>query len=260
MKKLRFPLLSILLILALVACTLPGSAGGDGPDLALTITAQALLLGQPGPPGSLDTATAEFTATTGPSSTPGATDTPAVPTVTVSVNTNCRAGPGLAYSLIGALTIGQNAQVVGKSSSAPNYWVINTPGGKGTCWLWAEYATVSGNTSGLQEYAIPPTPTPTVTLTPTLSAPHPVKNLAEDSKTCGITFGGNIVWDDNSDNEDGFNIYLDGTLHGTVAANVETYPIPAVIIPPGGVTLTLGVEAFNAAGKSATKEIMVTCP
>jgi uncharacterized protein YgiM (DUF1202 family) len=85
--------------------------------------------------------------------------------VTVSVNTNCRTGPGVIYDLVGGLLVGEEAVVVGKFTLT-NYWIINNPDSSGTCWLWGQYATVTGNTAGLPEYAQPPTPTPTFTPTP----------------------------------------------------------------------------------------------
>jgi hypothetical protein len=49
--------------------------------------------------------------------------------------------------------------VVGRGEFG-NYWIIKNPDGSGECWLWGNYATVTGPTDGLQEYASPATPTP----------------------------------------------------------------------------------------------------
>ena len=263
MQKKKITLLvSTLLILAISACNLPGG-NPELSGLELTVTAQAQLLEQA-------TATPEFTATPGSTSTPGATATPeftatsSIPTITVSVDTNCRLGPGLAYASVSILVVGKSAQVVGKNSSAPNYWVINNPTGSGTCWLWGEYATITGDTSGLQEYAVPPTPTPTITLTPTLASPKPAKDLSV-AKICipqvFPTFGftGNLTWKDQSDNEDGFNIYIMGGAPVVVPANTTSFPIPQLPLA-AGTPYTLGVESFNAAGKGTLKEISFTCP
>jgi hypothetical protein len=236
------------------------------PELALTITAQALLL-EPGAPSAQDTPLPVFTSTFEFTSTPAFTSTPSVPTATVSENTNCRTGPGTQYDLIGALLIGQSAEVVGKNS-ASNYWIIKNPGKSGTCWLWGQYATVSGNTSGLTEYAVPPTPTPlptsTPTATPTLAPPVAVANLTE-AKICiplvapTYQYTGNINWEDKSNNEKGFNIYLNGALFATIGPNLTTYAIPPLVFP-AGTPLKMGVEAYNDAGKSATKDITIICP
>lgn len=150
-------LLSVSLVVVIMACNLPSGATPT-PDLALTITALAQVTQTDTP--TLNTATLIFTGT------PAFTSTPTVPVVSVSVNTNCRTGPSTQYDRVGGLLVGQTAEVVGKNSST-NYWIIKNPGSSGTCWLWGQYATVSGNTANLPEYPIPPTPTPTITPTPT---------------------------------------------------------------------------------------------
>lgn len=147
------------LIGALLACNLPSGEATQTPtpDLALTLTALA---------GSTPTITATL-ATSTPifTSTPGFTSTPSVPQVSVSTNTNCRTGPSTQYDLIDGLFVGQTATVVGKNT-ATGYWVIQRLNGSGTCWLWGQFATASGNTAALPEYPVPPTPTPTKTPTP----------------------------------------------------------------------------------------------
>jgi uncharacterized protein YgiM (DUF1202 family) len=86
--------------------------------------------------------------------------------VSVSVNTNCRTGPGIVYDYLLALLVGEKAKVVGKYTSVtPTYWVIEK--GSITCWLYGQYATVEGDTSGLPEMVPPPSPTPAPTDTPT---------------------------------------------------------------------------------------------
>ena len=42
----------------------------------------------------------------------------------------------------------------------PNYWIVNNPDRPGECWLWGQYASVSGDTSSLPVRTPPPTPTP----------------------------------------------------------------------------------------------------
>ena len=259
LKKKPLLLLSVLLMIALTACNLPSGQSMEVSDLALTITAQALLLETGTPTLIQATSTPQFTATL------GFTSTPAVPTVTVSQNTNCRTGPGTQYDLVGGLLVGQSAEVVGKNS-ASNYWIIKTPGGSGTCWLWGQYATVSGNVAALQEYTIPPTPTPSATPTPT-STPTPpaaVTNLVA-AKVCiplpppNFQYTGNITWQDNSNNEKGFNVYFNGGLFGTVGPNITTHPIPPLVFPLG-MPITMSVEAFNDGGKSAKVDVVIICP
>jgi hypothetical protein len=272
----RRPFIFSLLVAFIVsACNLPsggGDSGEDVDDLALTVTAQALLL-QPGGGGQQPPAAPENTATPEFTATPGPTSTPSVPQVTVSVDTNCRTGPGVVYDLIGALLVGQVGTIVGKNTST-GYWIINNPGKTGTCWLYPQYATVSGNTANLQEYSIPPTPTPTrtptptatqtFTPTPTLAPPAAVDNVAV-AKVCIplvlpiYNYTGSLTWQDKSNNEDGFNIYFNGALFTTLPANTTSFPIPPLPFA-AGTPAKWGVEAFNAAGKAGLKDTTFFCP
>lgn len=160
-------------VFAAMACGLP-AAGPPTPDIAaiVTQTMQALQAagggaapegGQPAPPS----ATVAPLEPALPSETPTitSTPTPSVPMASVSVDTNCRVGPGKIYDYLGALLVGETTEVVARSSEG-NYWVVKNPDQPGgTCWLWGQYASISGDTSGLPVMTPPPTPTPTVNFT-----------------------------------------------------------------------------------------------
>ncbi len=245
-----FAALTVLLITAL-ACSLPGGQ--------VTQEVFATVPNQPGITpvlGVTETFTpiATFTITLTPTIT--STFTPSVPMVTVSQNTNCRTGPGTAYDLIGLLSVGESAEVVGRYQSGA-YWVIKNPNSSGTCWLWGNYATVGGNTAGLPEMTAPPTPTPGI--------PNPPKNL-EVSKVCvpvvpGVTYQLTAIlnWEEKASNEDGFRVYRNGVLIATLAPNIVTYTdlFPAA---PTGVVFTYSVESFNATGASVQKSVTAVCP
>lgn len=101
--------------------------------------------------------------------TPLFTSTPVVPQISVSVPTNCRNGPGKVYLQVGALLVGETAQVYGRDPTS-RYWYIPNPDSSSEfCWVWGEYATLTGNTAFLPFYTPPPTPTPTLTPTPTFT-------------------------------------------------------------------------------------------
>jgi uncharacterized protein YgiM (DUF1202 family) len=165
-------LFNILVITAL-ACNLPSaqptatpspvdSGGYVNVDATLTFVALTqAALGQNQPPTQPES-TATITMT--PTITP--TGTPSIPMVSVSLDTNCRTGPGVVYDYLTALLVGEKAEVVGKYTTvSPNYWIIKK--GSYTCWLWGKYATVEGDISKLPEMVPPPSPTPTSTNTPT---------------------------------------------------------------------------------------------
>ena len=114
------------------------------------------------PPTSTATFTPEpptLTPSATVSPTPVFTSTSAVPLISVSVATNCRTGPGKVYDRVGALLVGEVAEVIGRNPNG-NYWYIRNPRKDGFCWLWGEYATLTGNVAALPIFTPPPTPTP----------------------------------------------------------------------------------------------------
>ncbi len=273
----------------LSACNLPSVAvvpqgGEEDASILQTITAQALILEQAGwtaTPMAVQnqvvvvvTATADGAASATPEAAlpPPANAAPpsGAPTVTVSTATNCRTGPGQAYPSIFGLPVGQIAEVVGKNTST-NYWIIKIPNGAGTCWLWGQYATVTGDTSALPTVAIPPTPTPTITNTPkvtvtptptTALAPAAPSNASAVLLSCVTnnfiqTFTATFTWTDNSNNETGFNIYAnanfaDGSsvdqLLTSVGPNTTSYTVTATALSK--IPSVIKVEAFNNTGSS----------
>ncbi len=178
--------LTAALILGLSACNLQvvGPVSGDAVATALARTAIAQTSianavaatlgggaanGGAADPGGGVVAPLVPSDTPKPSLTPSLTPTlaPAAPMVSVSMDTNCRTGPGKVYDMTGSLLVGQSAEIVGREAGN-QYWVIRDPKNPGNiCWLWGYYATVTGDTSKLPVITPPPTPTPAFTDTPT---------------------------------------------------------------------------------------------
>ena len=167
---------ALILLVFASACNVPGvtTAGqvATNPPAAVPLDTQvaqmvaATMAAQTVPanvvaasPTSAPTNTPQFTFT--PSLTPTLTFTftATVPTVSVSVNTNCRNGPGEPYAILGVLMVGQTAEVVGQNPVSGS-WIIKLTSAGPTCWLSNIYATVTGNTAGLPVVNPPPTPTP----------------------------------------------------------------------------------------------------
>lgn len=199
MHKLQRTSLSILVaVLAATACVIPNvtinDPGAQATILAVTVDAAIRATQQAGgqvvvstvsegtpAEGSVSvSATPSETAT--PSLTPTPTETPTetaspvpvvilsptpiVPMISVSVPTNCRSGPGKAYPLEGALLVDEVAQVHGTDPTA-SYWYIPNPDSAGDyCWVWGQYATITGYTGAIPMFTPPPTPLPTSTSTP----------------------------------------------------------------------------------------------
>ncbi|MCJ7694621.1 MAG: hypothetical protein MUO40_04265 [Anaerolineaceae bacterium] len=171
MKRNANKLLVIIIIIGLflTSCNIPFSRGPQvGPGVntedqaktmvALTMASISEPVSQETPQEPTQTATLQPTET--PTNTLTPTNEPA--RVKVSVDTNCRTGPAKIFDYVGALLVGETADVVGKSSEG-DYWIIKNPDAAGNCWLWGQYATVTGSTTNLIVYTPPPTPTPLFT-------------------------------------------------------------------------------------------------
>jgi hypothetical protein len=172
-KLTRFTFLVVALGLAILACSLPfntAPTADPGPVFtaaAQTIVAAASLTSVPSitplQPAAPTTPAETSTPTDTPS--PTSTATPSIVTISVTVDTNCRSGPGKVYDYLGGLFVGETAEVLGKSSSG-NYWYIRLPKNPGTfCWVTGEYATVNGDTAILPVFTPAPTPTPAAAFT-----------------------------------------------------------------------------------------------
>lgn len=99
--------------------------------------------------------------TPSPSATsqPTPTGTPLVILVSVTVDTNCRSGPGQVFDYLGGLMVGETAEVTGRDPTG-RYWYIRNPDASGFCWIWGQYASITGETGQLPVFTPAPTPTP----------------------------------------------------------------------------------------------------
>jgi hypothetical protein len=105
-----------------------------------------------------DTLSPSPTSTFTPTTTPSPTQLASV--LSVTVNTHCRTGPGTTYVSLGTLLVGEDAEVLAKSTD-DNYWYILLPDKPDQpCWLSGEYAQVEGDTKLLPVFTPMPSPTP----------------------------------------------------------------------------------------------------
>jgi hypothetical protein len=173
MLKFKPILLSVVvLVLVTLACSTTGVPTVD-PNAISTAVAQTLIAqssqtlavivpitGAGSPIATFTPELPSLTPTSTLSPTPLFTATPTTPQITVSVATNCRVGPGKAYDRVGALLVGEVAEVYGRDLTG-NYWYIRNPDlDPGFCWVWGEYASLTGDTLRLPILTPPPTPTP----------------------------------------------------------------------------------------------------
>jgi hypothetical protein len=168
------------LLSGLIACALPDLPPADL-NAASTSAAQTVLAAveqtqrastaalpsvSPAPSPTLTAALPTLMPTHSPTATAVFTLIPLLVQINVTVPTNCRNGPGKAYEMVGALLVGETVQVFARESTGM-YWYIRNPDSPDDfCWVWGEFATLSGNTAILPVYTPPPTPLPTFTATP----------------------------------------------------------------------------------------------
>lgn len=139
--------------------------------------------------------------------------------VSVSKITNCRLGPDVSFELLGALSPGVMAEVVGVDTSRQYYYIRNPQNPQNFCWLWGYYATTVGDITSLPFFT--PMPTPTLTIAPTLVSNFSVVLTNLDS--CGANYYiqlkihniGSTVWSSGS-------IIAKDTVTSTVAAELSS--------------------------------------
>ncbi len=91
---------------------------------------------------------------------------PVVPhAVAGDIGANLRRGDGTAYRITGALSPGEIALIVGKSTRAPGWYRVETQSGF-TGWVSSAAAAILGDTSDVPAAAAPPLPTVEPTSTP----------------------------------------------------------------------------------------------
>jgi hypothetical protein len=169
----------LMIILASLACDLPVGVATQSENLGATETMQALATVVAGTlepnmesGGSEDSKdeSVEGADTESPqvSETPTITVTPTLggPMVHVSMDTNCRFGPGDVYEYQGALLVGEEAAVTGKLADESFWYIENPDAPPPHCWIWGMYASVEGDKSGIPILTPPPTPTATATTPP----------------------------------------------------------------------------------------------
>ncbi|MDX1378204.1 MAG: SH3 domain-containing protein [Anaerolineales bacterium] len=158
----------VVLLIASLACVLPGAPtlapldpNAANTSIAQTVSARQTMsvLNNPATPTFTNapetpTLTAEPTFSPEPDFTP----TSGTPMISVSVDTNCRVGPGAIFERVGILLVGETAEIVGREPRG-EYWYIRNPDeGAEFCWVWGEYATITGNTLPLLYLSPPPPP------------------------------------------------------------------------------------------------------
>ncbi|MEW6284960.1 MAG: SH3 domain-containing protein [Chloroflexota bacterium] len=175
MRKRHIPLAAVIILLtASLACGLPAPASTADPNalatsIVQTVAARQTEAARANPPTATFTAsppTPSLTPLPSLTPTPDFTATPEIPLISVSVDTNCRTGPGELYERVGILLVGETAEVVGREPKGEFWYIRNPDQGQGPefCWLWGKYATVSGNTLHIAYLSPEPPPASSFTV------------------------------------------------------------------------------------------------
>lgn len=176
-KHVCFSMIAVLaMMVAALACDAPFEDADKTDRLGATETMQALATivaaesnrDSDGGDSGEDTTSEEDSATANSvdvsatiTPTESLTPTLGVPMVHVSVDTNCRFGPGDVYEYQGALLVGEEVPVTGKLADESFWYIENPDAPPPFCWIWGMYATVIGDKSGIPILTPPPTPTAT---------------------------------------------------------------------------------------------------
>lgn len=135
MKNKNIVLALLFIVLAALACNMPGGAPTEEPTYTDTPS--------PAP---------VFT------ETPTATVAACSPTVTTNTVANVRSGPGQMYAIIGSIPLGGTAPVAGKNFDG-TWWYIEFAGGEGGhAWIAGIVTKADCIPSTLASIAAPPTP------------------------------------------------------------------------------------------------------
>ena len=202
--------------------------------------------------------TTQFTLTPSLTSSLTPSLTASAPRVSVSVETNCRSGPGTAYDKLGVLRVGESAEVVAQDAYGGN-WIIKLPSNPAiVCWIWKQYATTTGDTASLP--ALTPPPTPTLAATFSLSY--------DGFTTCGGMYGikfkitntGSVTWESNQVNVTDRTLSVTKTINRDFFANYNGCALQAndSNLDPGEVgSTTSNGFAVNPTGHDFSATIQV---
>ncbi len=243
------------LILAILACNMPFEQipPPDEVQTAAALTVQAALIT---PDIAEATSTRPVTAsstprtpTSSPNQTLTATPTYSVPILTVRESTNCRTGPGEEYDIVVTYRKGKELEIAGRYDPG-NFWLVkSSESPTGTCWLWGEYADVTGSYSAVSSV----TPPPTVTARP----PRAPGILQWEFFCSDGTLTFTVNWADNANNEAGYRVFRNGEALVELPANTTTYTDSYPITSDESVDYYL--QVFGPSGTANSSVMRMKC-
>ena len=175
------------------------------------------------------------------------TPTYSVPMLTVRESTNCRTGPGEQYDVVFTYLTGKTLEIVGRYDPG-NFWLVKSnESPSGTCWLWGQYADVTGSYWAVASVTPPATST---------VAPPRAPVLQEWHFSCnGQTITFTVTWTDNATDETGYRIFRNGEQLIELPANTTTYT--DTFTTDQGVEYY--VEVFSPSGTANSSVMRMRC-
>ena len=173
-----------------------------------------------------------------------------MPMLTLREQTNCRAGPGQDYEVLFTYLKGVRLQILGHYPEE-NYWLVKSnesPGGQ--CWLWGEYADLTGS------YWVVPSVSPP----PTATIPPPLAPSVKWDFNCDYAANQmdvSLQWVDYATNEIGYHIIRNDLSIVDLPANSTSYNESIALV--AGEKVLYQVEAYNATGSTRSSVISITC-
>ncbi|HET7143985.1 MAG TPA: hypothetical protein VFI68_08210 [Anaerolineales bacterium] len=170
------------------------------------------------------------------------------PTLTLSQNGNCREGDSTAYEVVTAFLAGQQVAIEGRNSDNTWFWVL-IPGG-GHCWIAGTVGIPTGpyTSTGIVNPPALPAPTVVSPTPPVQAAPGAPGQFGVSTKSCTSSeYIVRLQWND-SNGENGYQIYRDGNLIATIAANSTIFDDNS----PDYNSHSYQVQAYNNAGSASS--------
>jgi len=215
----------VLLILALLACNLPGSEVPTAEPPSPTVEAPVTII------------VIENTPTTAPvaTETPTPTSTPSIPAeLTLSTNSNCRLGPSGFYNIVDQISSGQVLPASGRNEDNTWWQVTNATDRK--CWIFHENAQANSDFSSLPIESGPPLP----------STPSQFYVTQQQCQPGSKKFTVTLKWTGGAD-ADWFRLYRDGSRIAELKVTNINYKDANA---PLNKNLTYEIEAYNENGTS----------
>jgi len=255
MKFSKQTLAGIILILAMLACSLPATATqpslsvNDQAATMLAATLQALAQnGGDVPITATFSPVPQITGTTGPTVT--ITPTYPGPMLTLREQTNCRAGPGQSYDILFTYVKGAKRQIIGHYPQE-NYWLVKAPeSATGECWLWGEYADISGSYWVVASVTPPPTATMSLPKAPSVKWEFNCDYAAVQMEVA-------FTWTDNAANETGYRVIRNDQPIIELPADTTAYK--DLYAYTAGEKVNYQIEVYNITGFTRSAVISITC-